>query len=122
MGDKFDGGQGSLRGKQEKVRTDADSDCLGEVTSNGSGDERESIGASRAIRKGDNRTRPKPTTHGKTLSFLINLLANQVAESEEISRREDVKREQLRQQMQQLQTALEEWQESVQRLDLEDPA
>jgi len=117
MGDKIatDGGQTQVpRGEQETQGNHNDGQRLdrpgGESAIAGS----EPVGIYRADSEGRNLgRRPRPITHGKTLAFLIQSLADQIRESQEAQARESARQVRLEQQLLQLQAALDAWRASV---------
>jgi hypothetical protein len=117
MGDKIaaDGGKTQVpRGEQKTQGNYNDGQRLdglgGESAIAGS----EPVGIHRADSQGrDSGRRPRPVTHGKTLAFLIQSLADQIRESQDAQAREAARQARLEQQLQQLQAALESWRASV---------
>jgi len=113
MRDKIDGGETEIQRGQGTISSDVNADSLGDSgdtrTDNGS----LSIGATRTTCPIPASKRRKPVTHGKTLAFLIQSLADQLKESQEAQAREAARQVRIEQQMQQLQEALDAWRASV---------
>jgi hypothetical protein len=117
MGDKIaaDGGKTQVpRGEQETQGNYTDGQWLDEPGGEGAIAGSEPVGIYRADSQGrDSGRRPRPVTHGKTLAFLIQSLADQIRESQEAQARESARQVRLEQQLQQLQAALDAWRASV---------
>ena len=126
-----DGGKAEIRGAEESSRCDDDRSGLGNSGSSIETNGDISIGATGAVREISGSRGRKPVTHGKTLSFLIESLADQLKDSQEAQAREaarqvrmlkdsqeaqarDAARQvRIEQQLQQLQEALDAWRASV---------
>jgi hypothetical protein len=111
MGDKItDGGKTEIQRSQGALSGHDDADGLARPGSKSEVDGAESVGIYGADSKGPNpRLRSRPGTHGKTLSFLIQSLADQIRDSQETQAREAARQARLQQQLEQLQSALEGW-------------
>jgi hypothetical protein len=115
MRDKIgDGGKAEIQRGQGTLSGDDDAYGLAGPGRKGEGGGVESVGIhgtnSERVNSGP---RPRPVTHGKTLSFLIQSLADQLRDSQEAQAREVARQVRIEQQLQQLREALDAWRASV---------
>jgi hypothetical protein len=114
MRDKIgDGGETEIQRGQGTISSDVNANSLGDLGQTRADNGSLPIGATRTTRSISGSKRRKPVTHGKTLSFLIQSLADQLKESQEAQAREAARQVRIEQQLQQLQDALDAWRASV---------
>lgn len=107
------GGEAEIRRGEKGSLCDDDGSGLGEFGASSQTYECLSIGTTGTIRPLSASRGRKPVTHGKTLSFLIESLADQLKDSKEAQAREAARQLRIEQQLQQLQEALDAWRASV---------
>jgi hypothetical protein len=115
MGDKIsDGGKTEIQRSQGALSGHDDANGLARPGRESEVSRVEPVGIYGANSKGVNsRPRPRPVTHGKTLSFLIDSLADQIKDSRDAQQREAARQARLEQQLEQLKVALDGWRASV---------
>ena len=117
MGDNLgtDGGKTQISGREQEASGNySDGYGLDRAGTESAIAGPQSLGVHRTDSKGSNSgRRPRPVTHGKTLAFLIQSLADQIRESQEVQVRESARQARLEQQLGQLTEALAAWQASV---------
>jgi len=113
MRDKIDGRKTEVQRAEGAVSGDVDAYSLGDSGQAGEDNGSLPIGATRTTCSISGGQRRRPVTHGKTLSFLIQSLADQLRDSQDAQAREAARQLRIEQQLQQLQEALDAWRASV---------
>ncbi len=123
MGDSFNASRTktNLRRAKKGLRTDSDSHCPQNADSESQGTANQRQRVSRTLCTGSSRQRPKPRTHGKTLSYLIEELRDQIEDCQLDRERLEHKEQRLKERLSDLEQVLAEWQETVETLAPEDP-
>jgi TolA-binding protein len=106
-------------GTQAEKGIDVDRHSMAEASGVGAVGEPEPIGTGGTVREGGAGRRLKPTTHGKTLEFLMRSLADQIDDSRQNQEREIQRQQRLQDQLEQLQSTLNEWRDRVNSLTAE---
>jgi TolA-binding protein len=111
--------QAEILGTQAAEGIDADRNSMAETSGVGAVGESEPIRTGGTVREGGTGRRLKPTTHGKTLEFLMRSLADQIDDSRQNQEREIQRQQRLQNQLEQLQSTLNEWRDRVNSLSVD---